>query len=98
MFGPVEDLILHFEYDDDRKKQFYFPGETLRGTILVRIRRRLRVRKITMHIFGGAAVSWEIPNKKKIYSAQEEYIQGSNVVYSLSILASAKYYYSYRLD
>lgn len=76
----VEDLILHFEYDEGREKQFYMPGEYLQGTILLHLRMGLRVRRLSLLILGGAAVSWEIQGRKKIYSAREEYLQGSKLL------------------
>ncbi|KAK7493629.1 hypothetical protein BaRGS_00015141 [Batillaria attramentaria] len=76
----VEDLILHFEYDENREKQFYIPGETIRGTILLHLRMGLRVRSMSLLILGGAAVSWEVQGKVKMYSAREEYLQGSKLL------------------
>nr|KAG5704318.1 hypothetical protein BaRGS_012627 [Batillaria attramentaria] len=76
----VEDLILHFEYDENREKQFYIPGETIRGTILLHLRMGLRVRSMSLLILGGAAVSWEVQGKVKMYSAREEYLQGNVVL------------------
>lgn len=73
----VQDLVLHFIYDEDSGgKQFYVPGDMLRGTIQLHLRRTLRVRTMNLLILGGAAVSWEQPNKKKLYTAREEYLQG----------------------
>jgi hypothetical protein len=73
----VADLILQFIYDDESgEKQFYLPGDMLRGSIQLHLRRSLRVRTMQFVILGGAAVSWEEPAKKKIYSAREEYLQG----------------------
>ena len=73
----VQDLVLHFIYDEESGgKQFYLPGDLLRGTIQLHLRRNLRVRTLTLLILGGAAVSWEQPMKKKLYTAREEYLQG----------------------
>ncbi|KAL8566160.1 hypothetical protein ACOMHN_041315 [Nucella lapillus] len=77
----VEDLILHFIYDDESgDKQFYVPGDMLRGTIHLRLRRSLRVQNMTLLILGGAAVSWEEVGKRKMYTAREEYLQGSKLL------------------
>ena len=44
----VQDLVLHFIYDEDSGgKQFYLPGDMLRGTIQLHLRRNLRVRTMT---------------------------------------------------
>lgn len=72
----VEDLLLHFDYDEHDEKQFYLPGDVLRGKVFLHLRMSLRVRTMSLHVQGGAAVSWEVPGKKKIYSAREVYLQG----------------------
>ncbi|KAK7101602.1 arrestin domain-containing protein 3-like [Littorina saxatilis] len=77
----VQDLVLHFIYDENSgDKQFYIPGDILRGTIHLHLLRNLRVRSMTLLILGGAAVSWEEQAKKKLYTAREEYLQGSKIL------------------
>lgn len=77
----MADLDLQFIYDDTSgEKQFYLPGDMLRGTIHLRLRRSLRVRSLCLIVLGDANVSWEESARKKIYSAREEYLHATKTL------------------
>ncbi|KAK6177173.1 hypothetical protein SNE40_015329 [Patella caerulea] len=76
----VQDLTVQFYYDDNTERQFYMPGDLMRGVITVYLRGPITVRTIELFVSGIGAVSWEIPGKKKLYSSKETYLEGGKKV------------------
>lgn len=67
----VEDLLIHFQYGGDDEnarqyRQFYIPGEEMRGIVSLHLRSSIKVKAITIHFLGTASVSWESTSKKKV--------------------------------
>ena len=87
----VDDLMIHFQYGDDDSgsetsggsnwgRQFYVPGDILRGTVSLHVSGRIRVRAVTLHLLGTATVSWEAPRKKKVSSSVSSVINHGQVL------------------
>ncbi|XP_067684255.1 arrestin domain-containing protein 2-like [Haliotis asinina] len=70
----VEDMVINFDYDNNDRKQFFLPGELMKGSVLLHLRSGIRVNRIVMILKGMANVSWEIPERKKTYTSNEVYI------------------------
>ncbi|RUS87427.1 hypothetical protein EGW08_004802 [Elysia chlorotica] len=84
----VEDLMIHFQYGQDdlaseeslsasSARQYYVPGDTLKGVVSLHISGRIRVRAVTLFLLGTATVSWEAPRKKKVYKSSEVHLETS---------------------
>ncbi|ESO98521.1 hypothetical protein LOTGIDRAFT_174207 [Lottia gigantea] len=80
----VEDLTVQFVYDDTSERQFYLPGDPMKGIITIYLKGTIRVRAIEFLVTGVGAVSWEIPNRKKLFTCRETYLEGAkNIVNDL---------------
>ncbi|KAK3779729.1 hypothetical protein RRG08_013684 [Elysia crispata] len=84
----VEDLLIHFQYDDEdiaseggrsssSARQYYIPGDILKGIVSLHTTGRIRVRAVTLYLLGTATVSWEAPRKKKVYKSSEIHLESS---------------------
>ncbi|GFO15510.1 arrestin domain-containing protein 4-like [Plakobranchus ocellatus] len=85
----VEELMLHFLYADDEAmsdssgrgspwgRQYYIPGDIMKGVVSLHVRSRVKVRAVTLFLLGTATVSWEAPSKKKVYQSSEIYLESS---------------------
>ena len=82
----VEDLLIHFQYGDEdiaseggrsssSARQYYIPGDILKGIVSLHTTGRIRVRAVTLYLLGTATVSWEAPRKKKVWADVSEYNQ-----------------------
>uniref|UniRef100_A0A0B7A003 Arrestin C-terminal-like domain-containing protein n=1 Tax=Arion vulgaris TaxID=1028688 RepID=A0A0B7A003_9EUPU len=77
----VQDLLIHFKYFDDdyentsHSREFYIPGEEMRGIVSLHLRSSQRIRGLTIHFLGTATVSWEATNKKRVYQASEIHLE-----------------------
>lgn len=75
----LNNLQIAFDYGDlkrdiHKRKQFFIPGEDLRGVVLLDLNSGLRVQSLSVVIHGEATVGWEVPDKKKTFRENETYV------------------------
>ncbi|BFZ08115.1 hypothetical protein BsWGS_11154 [Bradybaena similaris] len=78
----VEDLLIHFQYEDGddnlrQDKQFYIPGEEMKGIVSLHLKTSQRIKALTIHFLGTATVSWEATSKKRVYQASEIHLESA---------------------
>lgn len=78
MSNSIESVTVMLEHDIDQQYQ-YQPGEILRGTISLVLKRETGIRAIFLTIHGEGSVAWEDKNKGQCY-ANEVYIDASKSV------------------
>ncbi|KAH9494689.1 hypothetical protein Btru_020236 [Bulinus truncatus] len=78
----VEDLLIHFIYGDEEdptryNKQFYLPGDEMKGIVSLHLRTGVRTKGLTIHFLGMSSVSWESPKKRRVYQSTEMYLESA---------------------